>query len=688
MRALGNLPMGSRRHPVLSGVALGFTFALLAAGSGCEGTNGDVFERDDGSLEGELVIFQADNFETGVQTKQYGVRSPSGAVRDIQFDKDPGLEAGTKIRVWGLPTTTERMRVTSLRAVALPEATITSELKNGTKYPAKRLAFVIVDIGGGSNITPENALKEIVGPSTNTDPPLRNYYAEVSYGTEELDGQVFGPFQYDIGTCSNSQTSALANGLRPMVDSMGGGSFNHYLWYLGQKTSACAWSGLGEVGTPDRPSNDTWYNASASCVVMVQEPGHNFGMQHSSSMDCGSVTFPDVPEGNCTHSEYGDRYDPMGGGCKHMNAWQKTYNGWLQGCNMVRVRSSGTFTLAPIELGCDGAQVLQIPMPKTRMFMRSGGGGSATNDALTHYYLELRTKRGTDNLNPSIPTAVQVRVSGDIRGRKDRGLHTWIIDMDPTTSSFDGMAAGKTFDDPAGGVSFTVMELDENHATVNVTMTANGGGPVCLDGTTPFTAPGPGLESCNAGISTPGGGVGGAGGASGTGGTGGSAGGTTGARGGAGGSTGGARGGAGGATGVAGSAGGSTGGARGGAGGSAAGSGGRGGAGGTTGAAGTGSPGVAGGAGTSAAGTNGTAGTDGTGGTTGAGGTTTPIGTAGSAGGDTVVPPGDRGVSGGCACDTGAGSTASLGATLLMCAGFCVALVKRRPRRRSARRHH
>ena len=170
---------------------------------------------------------------------------------------------------------------------------------------------------------------------------------------------------------------------------------------------------------------------------MVQEPGHNFGMQHSSSMDCGSVTFPDVPEGNCTHSEYGDRFDPMGGGCKHMNGWQKTYNGWTQGCNLVRVRSSGTFTLAPLELGCDGAQVLQIPMPKTRMFMRSGGGGSATNDALTHYYLELRTKRGTDM---TMTTSVLVHVSGDFRGRSNSGLHTWILDMDPSSSAFNVMA--------------------------------------------------------------------------------------------------------------------------------------------------------------------------------------------------------------------------------------------------------
>ena len=293
-----------------------------------------------------------------------------------------------------------------------------------------------------------------------------------------------------------------------MVDQMGGGTFNHYLWYMGSRTSACSWSGLGEVGRPDRPANDTWYNGSSSCVVMIQEPGHNFGMQHSSSMDCGTEVFPDAPDGTCTHSEYGDRYDPMGGGCRHMNGWQKTYNGWTQGCNMVRVRATGTFTLLPLELPCDGAQVLQIPMPKTRPFMRSGGGGSASTDMLTHYYLELRTKRGVD---ASLTTSVHVRVSGDIKGRADRGLHTWILDMDPATTNFDGMLAGKSFNDPAGGVSFTVTELDENHATVSVTMTANGGGPVCMDGTTAFATPGPAIDSCAPGIATPDGGFGGAG---------------------------------------------------------------------------------------------------------------------------------------------------------------------------------
>ena len=72
----------------------------------------------------------------------------------------------------------------------------------------------------------------------------------------------------------------------------------------------------------------------------------------------------------------------------------------------------------------------------------------------------------------------------------------------------------ETFTDPAGGVSFTVTELDDNHATVNVTMTANGGGPVCMDGTTSFEAPGMGIDSCTSGVVMPSG-SGGAGGTTG-----------------------------------------------------------------------------------------------------------------------------------------------------------------------------
>lgn len=344
-------------------------------------------------------------------------------------------------------------------------------LINGMKYRARSFAFVLVDIGGGINITKEEATKRLFGTAP-TDKSIKQYYNEASYGTQDITGEVLGPFSYPMTRCDNT---GMARTLKPMI-----GMYDHYLWYFGSRTQSCQFSGLAEGGLPDRPTNDTWYNGSANCVVLIQEPGHNFGMMHSSSMTCGQTPFADDPDATCMHNEYGDRYDPMGGSCNHMNGWQKVFEGWLQQCNGLKIKSSGMFTLQPIELACDGPQVLQIPMPKTRPFGRSGGGGLATVENIAFYYLELRTPRGFDSTMRNSPT-VLVRVAEEFRDRMDRGRHTWILDMDPSTRTIDGLGMGQSYMDPAGGVSFQVMALSMDSATIQVTV-PNGTGPaICLD---------------------------------------------------------------------------------------------------------------------------------------------------------------------------------------------------------------
>jgi MYXO-CTERM domain-containing protein len=351
---------------------------------------------------------------------------------------------------------------------------VSQPLITGMNYKPRTFGFVLVDIGMGINLTKDEAQKRLFGTNP-TDKSVKQYYDEVSYGTQDISGDILGPFSYPMTTCD---TRGVAAKLKPMI-----GMYDHYLWYFGSRTTACQFSGLAEGGQPNKPTNDTWYNGSANCVVLVQEPGHNFGMMHSSSMTCtGMKSFDDEPDTNCTHNEYGDRYDPMGGACNHMNAWQKVFEGWLQGCNGISINSSGTYTLQPLELACDGPQVLKIPMPKVRPFGRSGGGGLATVENIQYYYLELRTPRGFDSTIRTSPT-VLVHVAEDFHDRMDRGRHTWILDMDPTTKTIDGLAMGKSFTDPAGGTSFQVTALSMDSATIQVTL-PNGMGPAtCLDDT-------------------------------------------------------------------------------------------------------------------------------------------------------------------------------------------------------------
>jgi hypothetical protein len=403
-----------------------------------------------------------------------------------------------------------------------------------------------------------------------------------------------------------------------MVDAQLGGTSQNYLWFFGSNTSSCGWSGLASLGTPQKPSANTWYNHSVGCTVLVQEPGHNFGMQHSSSLKCGTSSMLDDPNG-CTASEYGDTFDPMGNGCRHMNAWQKSYQGWLAACNGVRVTNTGTFNLLPIEMSCNGTQFLQLKAPHPRPFMRpAAGGGSATTENLDYYYLELRTPvdfDGTLGGSSALSARVLVHMAADLQPRTGRGLHTFLLDMAPSTSSFSDAAlpVGQTYTDPAGGLSFTVQSISNSGATIVVSYDSGSGDPTCMDGTA-FTAPGPAIDSCS-GTPTP--------------------------------------------TGAAGSTG-------------STGTGGRGGTGGSTGAGGRG--GTTGGAG-------GRGGTTSAAGTSGAAGSPTSVGVGGATGGEGDVPPMDRGVAGGCACDSaGSASSAGLASVLL---ALCLAAAVLRPRKRA-----
>ena len=448
-----------------------------------------------GALRGEVTSYVATR-DDGTSEEYYTLRRGREELRLI-FDADPDLVSGATVDVWG---THERdaLRVRRFEVARPPIEPIVQPLNAAAPFPARSIVMAIVRVAGvpPMPLDPNVARTKLFGTTATTQPSIRQYYVEASYGRQDIAGEVVGPFEFPMmGSC---MTSALATALRPMIP----GTYNHYLWYMEPRNSSCGFSGLASGGSPTRPARDTWYNGSSGCVVLMQEPGHNFGMRHSSFMKCPGASFVDEPNGVCTHNEYGDRYDPMGGGCRHMNAYQKTYQGWLDKCNMVDIGASGTFTLLPLELPCDGIQALSIKMPKARAFAHSGGGGSPATDMINRYYVELRAPLGIDK---GLAPAVQIRVGGDISERNRRGLHTWFLDMDPATTTQDGLAVGATFADPSGSPKITLMAMDGTKATVKVEFEGGGtGAPLCIDGT-PFEGTGAGPESCAAMPAAPGG---------------------------------------------------------------------------------------------------------------------------------------------------------------------------------------
>jgi hypothetical protein len=658
VRPVGRSRTAARPAAVLLGSATLFSLAACTAPGSAPSPNEDLLAASApaGAIRGELISYTA-SYDDGTTRDEYFLRRlGQQAEIPLRFAREPDLPGGVIVDVWGTPEAGQPLRVQSFQVAHQPVQAVQQSLTAPDPGPnrPRTFAMVLVDIGGGLNITAEVMTQRLFGTMAMSSPSVRQYFMEASYGKQDVGGKVVGPMPFTMNGCD---TRGLATALRPMVDAAIGGPSNHYLWYLGSRNSSCGWSGLASGGNPTNPSRDTWYNASAGCVVLVQEPGHNFGMRHSSSMKCPNATFVDAPQDTCTHSEYGDSYDPMGRGCRHMNAAQKAYLGWLGRCNMVSVPASGTFNLVPLELPCNGVQVLQIKMPKARPFYRSGGGGSAGVTELTHYYVEFRAPIGIDR---GLGPVVQIRVSGDTRPGNMRALHTWFLDMDPASTTLDGLTATglKTFKDPSTDLTITLDEIGPSNSYAKVTVNVPGGEgtATCLGGKN-YDPADPELQQCLAAPWAPGATPpvfpdGGTGGSPGTGGTGGTAGGRD----------------AGGAARLDAAATGGTGGA---GRGPDAGAAGRGGAGGAVGGAG------GGGVGTGGTGT-GTGGTTGTGGAIGGAGGAGTGGAAGAGGRD----PGAGGgaVTGGCNCELGGGPGGGGGAVLLAVAAAITTLRRRRRR--------
>ncbi|MES1177132.1 MAG: MYXO-CTERM sorting domain-containing protein [Myxococcales bacterium] len=473
---------------------------------GCSSPAGQV--EADGSIRGELHVYRID-FADGHSEREFFLAAEGKRPEDIhlKFATDPGLQPWTNLKVWGTPT---KDGITVERFQEITEATsdvaVASEPLLKVTKKTRTVGFVMMDVGNGVNITADAANAAIFGTRTPTQAGLNQFYTENSYGAFGFTGDILGPKTVNnLGTCQQSAIDVIEGGWPDIF----GKDYDHWMQYIGSSYDSCGWGGIGGEGTAARPAYGSWYNGYNDCTVLNQEVGHNLGLMHSNSITCNGAPFADDPQ-TCQGAEYGNRHTVMGSGCAHLGAYEKWYEGFFGGCNAVRATATGTYTLLPTEIPCDGVQALQLPMPKTRSFHNTQG--TAIVVKLSKYYLELRTKTSIDGKEAG--PFVLVTVGGEVPASNKTSEFTWVLDMDPTTTkTAEGMTAGKTFTDPAGGVSFTVQSIDATHATVDVTVAASTGPATCLDGSA-FVGPGP--SSCGtAGAGGAGGGAGsGAGGAS------------------------------------------------------------------------------------------------------------------------------------------------------------------------------
>jgi len=451
--------------------ALGF--GVLTLVGACSGTTpGGAENADANSVEGTLATVMVGNADRTAAHMEFFVEDSRGAWIELLFDEHPEflhdaeghphlilpghshdeLTGRISLRVTG-EREGDKIQVSGLTWIEAAPADVASAEQAVIANSPRKVAVILANFANDTSqpITSATARDLVFGASTSANA----YYQSESFGIRSLvgklaqTGDVFG--WYTIAANNNPcdyaswGTAARAAAQAAGVDLSG---YDHVVHYF-PRASVCGWSGVGQV-----PGKYTWINGSNSQTI-AHELGHNFGSHHASSLTCTDAGGARVSiSSKCTIGEYGNPFDVMGNGYRHMTAFNKARVGFLEPQNTTQVSADGTFTIAPLETKATATQVLRIPI-----------------DASTAYYVEFRQPAPFDNF----ATTASV-VNGVLINRAPLSYSTierpQLIDTVPATSTFTdaALAVGKTFTDPAARIGITLNSLSSSGAVVSVDM--------------------------------------------------------------------------------------------------------------------------------------------------------------------------------------------------------------------------
>jgi hypothetical protein len=432
--------------------ALVFAACSVGCLTSCSDATDDSIQSDpEGqSLQGELKRVLIGVPDAGTSRFDYFLELADGRWLPLALPAEPNFEPNLPVLVRG------ELVGDVLHATSVEPITEASEEVGTVREPLiaaspKRVAVVLFNFSNNTTQPIDAArAKELVFSGTSSS---NAYYKEVSFGVRSLvgtvdaTGDVFGWYTIDQ-TDAGCEYSAWGTAARAKAQAAGVNltAYDYIVHYF-PKTATCQFSGVGQL-----PGKYNWINASGSQTI-THELGHNFGVHHASSYRCVSNGVNVPIGGSCTANEYGDPFDVMGSGYRHVGAYHKEKLGFLEASNIQTVTAAGTFDLAPLEQKATGVQVLRFPIP-------------GTSDV---YYVEYRQPFGFDNFQSTSPVVNGVlirRISIPSRGVQP----TKLIDNVPSTTSFSDAAlgVGKTFTDELAKVSFTLTAKSATAATVQV----------------------------------------------------------------------------------------------------------------------------------------------------------------------------------------------------------------------------
>jgi gametolysin peptidase M11 len=397
---------------------------------------------------GTLFVSVSDDFPNQRAEFHYELRTDDGDTLRLRFANRPEeLRTGDRIAVQGRPRP-DAFDVEDVERLVVSRASLGREALSAWTVGAKRVLVILLNFTNDTSFT-TTTQTNVQSLFFGTGSSVARFYGEASYGLVSMTGDVAlvtatvaKPTTCDTGTIqSQANARALAAGYNPA-------NYQFPVWVF-PSISACGWSGLGYVG-----GGGSWINGAPSgswgLLVAAHELGHNFGVLHAHSYDCGAV--PIAPSG-CTRSEYGDRFDVMGNSrAGHFNAQFKDTFGWLPaGTVKVHGGGSATYTLGALEATGQATYAVRIPT-------------TGTTPTRT-YFIEWRSRAGFDAGEPTtVVNGGLIRLAPSPAGGAD------LLDMTPPTATFDDaeLDVGATFTDPELALTITTLSKTASSLTVQV----------------------------------------------------------------------------------------------------------------------------------------------------------------------------------------------------------------------------
>jgi M6 family metalloprotease-like protein len=421
------------------------------------------------TVTGTLTVIHTDSATTGQEDNSYTLTTYSGKrlALHIFSDGEVGLTSGMSLQVRGyrvddemLIDATDPQNIQKVHSMSLnPFKAAQAEANIPEAFGPQRVAVIMVNFQDGTqSIISKETVDDIV---FNT---VGHYYDENSYNQTSIQGQSFGRYTLplpsttcDIYTILNAAATAADADVdftqydRIVVT----GPFNN-----------CGFTGKGTIGKgvtlPNQDGASGFFSAAwnpdqfFNSGYVGHELGHNLGLNHARSQYCGLTTFGS-PTVGCTTYEYGDSFDVMGEnmtGTYHMNAPHKDMIGWFDIGNEIDIRTSGTYTLTPLEIATPGVKALKIP--------RQASYDISGNPTLGYLWLEYRQATGTDALLASTAfNGALAHIS------LPNSTYTTLVDAAPTNGNI-AILPGTSLTDPLTGSTVHVSAMDTESLTVNV----------------------------------------------------------------------------------------------------------------------------------------------------------------------------------------------------------------------------